>query len=222
MLRHLTSCKKRAERLEKENAKSKCGYFQILIYGKYIKDYWLIIEINENSTLIELDEFLRDIWLECCGHLSAFENNGIRYEDMPAEDSFWGDPAESMNHKLKKVLSVGDIFTYEYDFGSTTELILSVNSYRTGEKKKENIIILSRNNPSEIICSQCETNIAQWVEPEGFYNGTPFWCKECLEEVEEDDEMYLLHVSNSPRMGVCAYDGSKIYPDQFEPDVSNN
>ena len=45
----------------------------------------------------------------------------------------------------------------------------------------------------------------------------------CLEaENDEEGEDYelefLLPVSNSPRMGVCGYEGSDSYPDQFEPD----
>lgn len=219
MLRHLASCKERADRLSDENAKTKCGYFQVVISGKYDKEYWLIIEISENTTLKELDQFLRDIWLECCGHLSAFEINGTQYEVMPVEDCFWGEPAKSMNYKVKDILSVGTGFTYEYDFGSTTELILNVHSYRSGGKKKEKIVLLSRNNPPEIICSQCKTNKAQWVNPEGFYDENPFWCNECL---GEDEPEFLLPVCNSPRMGVCGYEGSNRYSDQFEPDKSGD
>ena len=72
MLRHLASCQKRKARLDRETGKTKCGYFQVEIYGRYNKDYWLIIEISENATLKDLDQFIRDIWVECCGHLSAF------------------------------------------------------------------------------------------------------------------------------------------------------
>jgi len=32
------------------------------------------------ATLTDLDGFLRDIWLECCGHLSAFDIGTVRYE----------------------------------------------------------------------------------------------------------------------------------------------
>ena len=39
------------------------------------RDYWLIIECKENTLLQELDQFLRDIWLECCGHMSIFNTN---------------------------------------------------------------------------------------------------------------------------------------------------
>ena len=31
-------------------------------------------------------------------------------------------------------------------------------------------------------------------------------------------DYWLLPVTNSPRMGVCGYEGSSVYPEQFEPD----
>ena len=34
----------------------------------------------------------------------------------------------------------------------------------------------------------------------------------------EAEEVWLLPVTNSPRMGVCGYEGSSVYPEQFEPD----
>lgn len=223
MLRHLASCQKRKARLDRETGKTKCGYFQVEIYGRYNKDYWLIIEISENATLKDLDQFIRDIWVECCGHLSAFEIDEVTYEIMPSEDDFWGPPSKSMNYKLKDVFTVGEKLTYEYDFGSTTNLALSVHSYRIGERKKEKIVILSRNNPLEILCSQCGKNKAKWVDPQGFYDENPFWCEECLEKEEEEcgELDFVLPVCNSPRMGVCGYEGSDIYPDQFEPDKNN-
>ena len=223
MLRHLAACKKRKDKLENEKGKRKCGYFQIVIMARYSKAYWLIVEVSENVTLKELDEFIRDIWVECCEHLSAYEINGISYERYPDEDYLWGTPARNMNYRLRDVVKVGDSMSYEYDFGSTTELILNVHSYREGIRKDDGIVILSRNNPIEIICGKCGKNKAKWVNPEGYYEGVPFWCEECLEEeyAEEEDSYgteYMLPVCNSPRMGVCAYDGSRRYPDQFEPD----
>lgn len=225
MLRHLSSCKNRKICLEKETGKRRCRYFQIVIYGKYSKDYWLIIEISENTTLNELDQFIRNIWVECCGHLSAFEIHGVQYEKYPNTDRFWGPPAKNMNYRLKDVVNVGDRMLYEYDFGSTTELIMDIHSARDGEKGKYEIVILSRNNPPKIVCSNCGQNEAKWVNPEGYYDGNPFWCEECLretdneiEESEYDELEFLLPICNSPRMGVCGYEGSEIYPDQFVPD----
>ena len=57
MLRHLGSCKSRQKKLEKENGKRKCKYFQIAIMGKYTKDYWLIVETSENTTLKDCHYF---------------------------------------------------------------------------------------------------------------------------------------------------------------------
>ena len=85
--------------------------------------------------LKELDVFIRDIWVECCGHLSAFTIHEEQYESNPDTDAFWGKPSRNMNYRLKDVVDVGDSFLYEYDFGSTTELVLSIHSCRDGEKR---------------------------------------------------------------------------------------
>lgn len=34
---------------------------------------WLHIEMKGSATLSKLDNFLREIWLECCGHVGPFE-----------------------------------------------------------------------------------------------------------------------------------------------------
>ena len=122
----------------------------LVLYGKYNKDYWLIIQIKENATLKDLDQFIRNIWVECCGHLSAFEVHGQRYESMPMEDSFWGEPAKGMNYKLKNIFEQGMQIEYEYDYGSTTELIICVQDYYNAPNQKEKITILSRNNPPPV------------------------------------------------------------------------
>lgn len=251
MLRHLEACKSRKIKLESETKKRRCRYFQIVITGKYVRDYWLIVEASEDTTLKELDQFIRDIWVECCGHLSAFTIRGIEYESCPDAGMFWGTPSKNMNYRLKDVVGVGDSVLYEYDFGSTTELILKIHSCREGQKKNSEIVILSRNNPLKILCSNCKEREAKWVASEAYYGEKPFWCEQCLkaryyeegeeeceeeeyeeeecegEECEEEEyeeneyesilESYL-PVCNSPRMGICGYEGSTRYPDQFEPD----
>ena len=225
MLRHLGTCENRKNKLAKETGKRRCRYFQIVICGKYMKNYWLIIETSENTTLKELDKFIREIWVECCGHLSAFTINEMQYESCPNTNRFWGPTSKNMNYRLKDVVDLGDNIFYEYDFGSTTELILNIHSVREGENRNSEIVILSRNNPPKIICSNCEQNEASFVDPQGYCDGTPFWCEECLNKEygdDEEDEYYepefLLPICNSPRMGVCGYEGSNTYPDQFEPD----
>lgn len=192
-----------------------------MLCGKYDSDYWLIVEVRDTAALSDLDQFIRDIWVECCGHLSAFEINGEEYETMPETDCIWGMPSKSMNYKLKEVLAVGMLVGYEYDFGSTTELVIKVQDYRTGNWKKDAVTILSRNNPLEFVCSVCGKNKAKWILPERYYDGDALRCEDCLEtDSESDDEFehYYLPVCNSPRMGVCGYEGSECFPDHFEPD----
>lgn len=224
MLRHLSACKKREIRLLAENDKRRCRYFEIVISDKYLKDYWLIIEANENNTLKELDKFIRDIWVECCGHLSMFTCNDVQYESNPDTNGFWGKPSKNMNFRLKDVVEVGDTMNYEYDFGSTTELVIKIHSCRDGEKRNNEIVILSRNNPLKIVCSKCGKNEARFVNPQAYYcDESPFWCEKCLENCNDEDEEYyepefFLPICNSPRMGVCGYEGSEVYSCQFEPD----
>ena len=42
------------------------------VEGADEKAYWLYLDMPVSATLKTLDRFLRDIWLECCGHESAF------------------------------------------------------------------------------------------------------------------------------------------------------
>ncbi len=151
--KHLQTCKKRVDLYKKAEKTEK--YFELLLYGAYNKDYWLIIQIKENATLDNLDRFIRDIWVECCGHLSVFEIDGVSYEREPDDDFGWGEPAKSTNHTLKQVLTTGMIFNYEYDFGSTTEIMVKVLDHYSAQKQNEKVVILSRNNPPEFACSIC-------------------------------------------------------------------
>lgn len=150
MVKHLQTCKRRIDLYEKTTETEK--YFELLLYGAYNKDYWLIIQIKENATLDDLDQFIRDIWVECCGHLSAFEINGVSYEKEPDDDFCWDEPAESTEHKLKEILESDMLFGYEYDFGSTTELAIKVLNYYNAPKQSKKVVILSRNNPPEFQC----------------------------------------------------------------------
>lgn len=102
------------------------------IYGRW--------NAASSANMQQLDQFIRDIWVECCGHLSAFECNGIQYESDP--DPYWDEDSKNMNYRLKDVVEVGDSISYAYDFGSTTELILNIHSCRDGEKKDNEVVIL--------------------------------------------------------------------------------
>lgn len=114
MVKHLAACKERKTILE--NAKEKAAYYEMVIYGNYVKNYWLIIQIKDAATLKDLEQFIRDIWVEYCGQLSAFDINGQRYESAPVQDFFWGEPAKSMNCKLKNVFKPGKYLPKKKNF----------------------------------------------------------------------------------------------------------
>ncbi len=73
MTRHLGSC--RQKQVPQEGLK-KTKLFHIVVEGRYLPQYWMHIEVPAKATLEDLDGFLRDTWLECCGHLSAFTIEG--------------------------------------------------------------------------------------------------------------------------------------------------
>lgn len=57
-----------------------------MVEGRYLPEYWMHLSVPVNTTLGDLDQFLRDIWLECCRHLSAFTIEGTRYSISPIRE----------------------------------------------------------------------------------------------------------------------------------------
>lgn len=219
MTRHLKSCEKR-----KDAAKTPSKgvieetIFHIVAEGDYSPEYWIHIEMPAHATLDDLDGFLRDIWLECCGHLSSFTIDG---RDYHPEDE--GGPGASfidvfsfikggkdrhgvMSDPVGKVLKKGLAFKHDYDFGSTTRLKLRVVSEREGTVKGEPVKLLARNLPPPILCGSCGKQATQ-VCTDCIYGGSEAWlCKKCAKKHGCGEDMFL-PVVNSPRVGVCGYCG---------------
>jgi hypothetical protein len=192
--KHLQTCMRESGRDEKTTGRKKpaAGVFHLLIEGYGLSGdlYWMHLKALANTTFRDLDRFLRDTWLECCGHMSAFSD-----EEGDIE----------MGAKLKEVLMPGQKLTYEYDFGSTTELLLTVVSEFEGTMKKGKVEILARNEAPQIKCAQCEKP-ATTICTECMYEGEGWFCEDCAEQHECDPEIFLPLV-NSPRAGVCGYEG---------------
>ena len=178
--------------------------FAIMVDTPYSSPYWMVLLVKPDATLEDLDRSLRDIWLECCGHLSAFTINGTEYQSSSESgvDDDFGD-ARSMKVKLMKVLGPGMTFRYEYDFGTTTELRLKVADSIPWHKEKEKIIMAGMNDKPEFACSECG-GPACYHDIE---NETVL-CVDCSSD-EDLEECYLLPICNSPRTGQCAYEGGK-------------
>ena len=70
--------------------------------------YWMHLQVAVDTTLATLDRFLRDTWLECCGHLSVFRISGLNYYVDTEMDAYWWDMRrKNMQLKLEEVLSPG-------------------------------------------------------------------------------------------------------------------
>lgn len=155
------------------------------------KMYWLYLDISATSTLKTLDTFLRKIWLECCGHMSAF------YDPCYGEIS--------MSRKIADY-PVGFSFLYEYDFGDTTQLKITIVAHAKRPKQRTAIRLLGRNEVYHFACQNCG-KYADYICVECLWEDrNPFLCEACVEDHEHGEEP-LLPVVNSPRMGVCGYCG---------------
>lgn len=209
IIRHLDACEKRwgGRCLQRE-----CDIYTLVIKDEYQKEYWLVVEVAENTKLSEIDQFLRDIWLECCGHMSEFEIGGIRYWSNPSQDYDY----PSMNISIKEATRFAAKFRYTYDFGSSTDLVIEIKRIERGFPSKERVRLLARNNAPKFMCDICHKRKAENIKIDDEY-GPILFCDRCLDEnaYEEiyGDLTYALPICNSPRMGVCGYCGSDKYPD---------
>ncbi len=111
-----------------------------------------------------------------------------------------------MGTRLEQLLQPGMLFSYEYDFGTTTELNLKVLAVREQTIKRGTIELLARNNAPEVTCQRCGGPPASQICTQCDCWGKGWLCDVCAEEQDCGAEM-CLPVVNSPRAGVCGYCG---------------
>jgi len=218
------------------------------------KAYWLDLEMPTYLSLERLDEFLRAVWVECCGHLSRFSLTRVkrgreeeisfeylsekdladaellaRYKKNPKKTAQWlarenGIPFAEAEERLavwaqfksvfpqardirrttlSTMLKMADEWKYEYDYGTTTHLHLKVMAHYHGPKPPADapIRILSRNYKPVIPCAECGQPADYWEMDEGWPRPL------CKRHIEESGSEYYLPIVNSPRTGLCGYDG---------------
>jgi len=169
--------------------------------------YWLFVRASGKATLRDLDMLLRKTWLECCGHMSQFDINGQEYvSQLLDRDGFdyGGRPKpRTMAAKLSSALPKGGQFVHDYDFGSTTRVTGRMLG-PVAAPKGETVSVLLRNPMPDWTCDRCDK------PPTGICPGCEMIsCAECEEGPCECEERWAdpLLIVNSPRMGVCGYEG---------------
>ena len=199
MSRHLQSCPERQKAIQtavsSKTAPQPC--YHLLVRDAYNRDFWLHLEMNGRSTLQDLDRYLRAIWLECCGHLSQFSVGGWRGSEIP------------MNRKLESVVAPGHEMTHIYDFGTSSETVIKTVAVRLGNPLTQHpITLMARNSLPDATCAECGA-AATW------------YCADCVVTRGKWINLCAAHRSNhdhdeyggpsplinSPRLGMCGYDG---------------
>ena len=205
MSKHLEKCPQRQVVLLAAEASSRPTetIWQLRVQAAYDKDFWLNLEMVCSASLDKLDKYLRAIWLECCGHLSMFTIGGWQGDEI----------AES--RKANAVFEPGLVLRHLYDFGTTSETDIKVVGFREGKATtKHPITRLARNQMPEAVCQECGQP-ARWLCIECLYEedkdrtsfGSGRLCDDHVEEYPHEDYGEPMPLFNSPRTGMCGYEG---------------
>ena len=211
--RHLRSCPERRKSIEQANGRHRSNglLYHLQVRDGYGLGYWLHLEMDGSATMFDLDHYLRHIWLECCGHMSAFMIEGVQYLDTLGE-SFGFEESESLGTQADQLFTPGLLFAHEYDFGTTTELSIRVLDQRGGKPTTEHdIALMARNAPVRVPCEQCGEP-AQLICLDCCYEGVEYGAGYVCRNhagfhATHDDYGGMMGMYNSPRSGVCGYDG---------------
>jgi hypothetical protein len=197
--KHLDKCPKRQEVLAGAAASSRSveTLWHLRVQDAYDKDFWLDLEMTGSASLDKLDKYLRAIWLECCGHLSKFTIGG------------WGGMDVGKARKADSIFEPGLVLRHLYDFGTTSETDIKIVDAREGKAaSKHPIELLARNQMPKAVCQECG-ELAKWLCIECLYeeNKTGHLCDEHVEEHPHENYGEPMPLYNSPRTGMCGYDG---------------
>lgn len=197
--KHLATCPQHHAIIQQaETKKGKTEtLFHLRAQSAHSKEFWIDVEMRGSSTLQDLDNYLRGIWLECCGHLSQFSIGRWTGEELDMEE------------RIDKVFTRVKELTHIYDFGTSSETVISLIGTREGHPTTARpLALMVRNLMPETKCTECEQPATQL-------------CMECLIEEQEWGALCDAHATNhphdsygepfplvnSPRVGMCGYDG---------------
>ncbi|MCG8352456.1 MAG: plasmid pRiA4b ORF-3 family protein [Chloroflexales bacterium] len=197
--KHLAACPRRQERIAaaEQTKRQAETLYHLRIQSADSSDFWLDLEVRGSAILRHIDEYLRAIWLECCGHLSQFSIGGWSGEEIAK--------SRRVNQSFQRDVEL----THIYDFGMSSETQIKVVDRREGVPLTARpITLMARNLMPAETCIECGQP-AKWL------------CMECLIERNvwgalcdghakshlHEDYGEPIELVNSPRVGMCGYDG---------------
>jgi hypothetical protein len=199
LARHLSTCPERAKVMAAAAARGgrKENLYHLQVQDARGGNYWLHLEMRGGATLADLDDYLRAIWLECCGHMSMFSSGG------------WGTEEIEMDMRADKIFKPGEVFIHIYDFGTESQTLIRVKGVRQGWPTTQYpIALMGRNRPPEITCQECDNQAsALCLECVYEYDEPGTLCTTHAAEHPHDDYGEPLPLVNSPRVGLCGYVG---------------
>ncbi len=196
MIRHLRTCSDREAAISAANGTEKTLY-HLRVDDEWAPPFWLDLEMWGAAPLGALDSYLRSIWLECCGHLSQFTTGG------------WGSRELSDDRCADEALGPDTELVHLYDFGTTSETRIRVMDVREGAPTTDRpIALMARNEMPDAPCMECDRQ-AEWICVECMYetDDTGHFCDEHIDSHPHDAYGEPLPLVNSPRTGMCGYEG---------------
>jgi hypothetical protein len=176
--------------------------------------YFLSLWVNSTASMKGI-ELLRDIWLECYEHLSSFTDLRRRRQGWGHDTFEVGEllvrgkvkQHESlvekargkflMTRKASTVFYENMTLEYRYDFGSSTELLLTVLEIYPVEADAK-IVLPSRNEPLEWLCDTCEQEPATCICTDSLF------CDKCAKNTRRNAPISLPCRWSTPRGWACA------------------
>ncbi|MHB1718126.1 MAG: hypothetical protein ACYCV5_12480 [Acidimicrobiales bacterium] len=122
-----------------------------------------------------------------------------------------GGAPRSMAERILDTVATGNRFSYEYDFGTTTELAGRVLALVPGSPTVSPIQVLARNEPPIRRCAECGQDATKLCALCNQEMGKPCWYCDARSDrhrCSDPDGGYFLSVLNSPRVGLCSYGGT--------------
>lgn len=204
ILSHLDTCPVRLAQIATadESEQKLDTLYHLRAYSAQNRGFWLELEVPSHSDFNDLDRYLRAIWLECCGHRSAFYQGG------------WQGLEIRKIKQMHKIFREGIELMHYYDFSVSSETRIVYIGERQGKRLSQRpVLLMARNILPELACMQCNAP-ATYV------------CMECVYEHEAHGALCDSHAEthphdkygepllrvNSPRVGMCNYEGKAEPP----------